>query len=37
MEDHHGINLIQSANTVNRVDIKREVTIRTLKCHVSGL
>lgn len=37
MEDHHGIQLLPSANTVNRVDIKREVMIRTLKCHVSGL
>lgn len=37
MKDHHGIKLLPSANTVNLVDIKREVMVRALKCHVFGL
>lgn len=37
MKDHHGIKLLPSENTVNPVDIKREVMVRVLKCHVFGL
>ena len=34
MKDHHSIKLLPSANTVNPIDIKREVMVRALKCHV---
>lgn len=37
MNDHHGIKLLPSANTVNPVDIKGEVMVGALKCHVFGL
>ena len=37
MKDHHSIKLLPSANTVNPIDIKREVMVRALKCHVLDL
>ena len=37
MKDHHSIKLLPSANTVNPVDVKREVMVRALKCHVLDL